>query len=79
MDYTSLVNESITFKPNGTKEIDVRINITDDKSVEDNETFLVTLQSSSSSSQMHKLVVRDPNSTVISIINDDGKMFFTFK
>ena len=74
-DYTSLVDEILTFKPDGSKSVEVQIDITEDDFVEENETFLVILSSLSPS----KLVVTKPNHTVISILNDDGKIFCMLK
>ena len=69
-DYTK-PSETITFKPNETMVKNITINIIDETLVENNETFSVILTSRSSP----MLVVEDPNTTFVTILNDDGKMF----
>lgn len=72
-DYISLVNETITFEPNDTTK-DIPIMIINETLVENNETFSVILTSESSP----MLVVEDPNTTHVTIRNDDSKMFCQF-
>lgn len=74
IDYVGLVNKTIKFKPNESMAKEISITIINEKLVENNETFSVMLTSESSP----MLVVKDPNITVVTIDNDDGKMFFQF-
>ena len=69
-DYTK-PSETITFKPNETMVKNITITIIDETLVENNENFSVILTSRSSP----MLVVEDPNTTFVTILNDDGKMF----
>lgn len=74
-DYEHFVNKTETFNPGGSYKIDVPISINGDDLVENNETFSVTLLSQSSP----ELVVADPNNTIITIVESDGKyMLFAF-
>ena len=63
------MDKILTFKPNESNRIDVPIKIINDSFVEDMEKFSVILSSAS----LPKLIVEDPNTTVITINSDDGK------
>ena len=60
---------SVTFKK-GTNIASLNISITDDKSLEDNETFNLTIDSPSLPSNV---TVGNPDTATVTIINDDGK------
>lgn len=69
-DY-DIPNREIIFYPPGNRAMNVSINITNDGEDEKNETFSVKLVSKSPQS----LRVGHPNETVITILDNDGKIF----
>ena len=71
-DY-KLENSNITFQPNASKVVIVSIYIEDETLVDNDENFSVILSSNSP-----MLIVGYPNVTVVTIKNDDGKMFWRY-
>ena len=66
------VNNTLTFKPRGELKFDINIPIKNDNVSEENETFKLNL---SSTSQQNLVKLQDPNVTVVTIIDNDGKIF----
>ena len=70
-DY-KLETQSVTFKK-GTNIASLNISIIDDKFLEDNEMFNLTIDSSSPPSNV---IVGNTGNTTVTIINDDGKYVY---
>ena len=62
----------VSFKE-GTNSASLNISILDDNLLEDDETFILTIDSSSVSSLPSNVIVDDPRTATVTILNDDGK------